>query len=137
MFRSYVDQTLGYFDRPRIGVPDGPVDDPAAWRSATLVESDWLRPLSPAEADEFAALGAALVAQGLPLEGLTRDDVVAPALAALAERCRLELDAGLGFVLLRGAPVDEMDVATYDEGQTVTLTLHLEGAGTAGQAIPR
>lgn len=38
MFRSYVDQTLGYFDRPRLGVPNGPVDDPAAWRSADLVE---------------------------------------------------------------------------------------------------
>lgn len=32
MFRSYVDQTLGYFDRPRIGLPDGPIDDPTSPR---------------------------------------------------------------------------------------------------------
>ncbi|MFN8622448.1 MAG: SpoIIE family protein phosphatase [Chloroflexota bacterium] len=43
---------------------------------------------------------------------------------------------GWGLFLIRHM-VDEMDVATYDEGQTVTLTLHLEGAGDAGQAIPR
>ena len=114
MFRSYVDQTLGYFDRPRLGVPDGPVDDPAAWRSADLVESDWLRSLSPVEADEFAALGNGLVARGRPLEELTRDQIDASALAGLAERCRFELDAGLGVVLLQGAPVDEMDVVACE-----------------------
>ena len=111
MFRSYVDQTLGYFGRPRIGVPDGPVDDHAAWRSADLPESDWSWPLSPTEAEEFAAVGRELVARGAALDVLTRDDVEAPALASLAERCRLELDAGLGVVLLRGAPVTEMEPA--------------------------
>jgi serine phosphatase RsbU (regulator of sigma subunit)/anti-sigma regulatory factor (Ser/Thr protein kinase) len=43
---------------------------------------------------------------------------------------------GWGLFLIRHM-VDEMDVATYDEGQTVTLTLHLEGAGDASQAVPR
>ncbi len=114
MFRSYVDQTLGYFDRPRIGVPDGPVDNPAAWRSADLVESDWLRALAPAEADAFATLGHQLATDGSRLEDLTREDLDAPALAALADRCRLDLDAGRGVVLLRGVPVDEMGVAACE-----------------------
>lgn len=109
MFRSYVDQTLDYFDRPRSGVPTGPVTDPAAWRSADLVESDWLRPLSPAEADEFAALGDQLEASERPLADLTRDEIQAPALVALADRCRLDLAAGRGVVLLRGVPVGELD----------------------------
>lgn len=108
MFRSYVDQTLGYFDRPRVGVPTAPVDDPAAWRSADLVESDWSCALSPAEASAWADLGRSLAVDERPLETLTRDEIDAPALAALAARCRLELDAGLGVVLLRGVPVESM-----------------------------
>jgi anti-sigma regulatory factor (Ser/Thr protein kinase) len=43
---------------------------------------------------------------------------------------------GWGLFLIRHM-VDELDVATYDEGQTVTLTLHLEGAGDASQSVPR
>ena len=114
MFRSYVDQTLGYFDRPRTGVPDGPIDDPAAWRSSELTESDWSRPLTAAEAEEFSTLGRELVARGAELGALTRDDIESPALVALADRCRFELEAGLGVVLLRGAPVTEMEPAQVE-----------------------
>jgi len=42
---------------------------------------------------------------------------------------------GWGLFLIRHM-VDEMDVATYEAGQTVTLTLHLEGAGDASQSVP-
>ncbi len=41
---------------------------------------------------------------------------------------------GWGLFLIRHM-VDAMDVATHGTGQTVTLTLHLEGVGDAGNAV--
>jgi serine phosphatase RsbU (regulator of sigma subunit)/anti-sigma regulatory factor (Ser/Thr protein kinase) len=43
---------------------------------------------------------------------------------------------GWGLFLIRNM-VDAMEVATHGTGQTVTLTLHLEGVGDAGDAVPR
>lgn len=108
MYRSYTDQTLGYFDRPHVGPPDGPVHDPAAWRSAELDPADWLLELTADQRGWFAETGASVVASGRPLADLDRDGLERPAVAGLVDRCRTELDRGRGFVLLRGVPVGSM-----------------------------
>jgi hypothetical protein len=48
---------------------------------------------------------------GVPLEELHREQVPLPILSSVIDGWAEELDAGRGFVLLRGLPVDELDEA--------------------------
>jgi hypothetical protein len=59
MYRSYMDQTLAYFDRPHVGPPTSPVKDRAAWLSTDLTSAQWTVELSTAERAWFADTGAA------------------------------------------------------------------------------
>lgn len=108
MYRSYIDQALGYFDRDHVGVPEGPVDDPAAWRSVNLDPTDWTVDLDDDQKAWFAMTGAAVAADDRPLAELDRDRIDQGPMATLVDRCRADLDHGRGFVLLRCMPVDSM-----------------------------
>jgi len=111
-YRSYLDQTLGYFDRPHIGVPDGPVASPAAWRGDELGGPDeWSTPLSTTAVAELIELGRRLGPDPAALRGLTRSEIAAPGLASAAASWRDELRSGRGFTLLRGFPVDRLSLA--------------------------
>ena len=114
MYRSYMDQTLGYFDRAHVGLPSGRVGGRAAWRSTDLEAGQWTVTLDDADRGWFADTGRRLMADARPLADLTRDDVDGAAVSALVERCRRELADGLGFVLARGVPVDEMAAAEVE-----------------------
>ena len=113
-YRSYEEQTLHYFDRAHIGVPAGPVGGPAAWRSAELVEADWLVELGPEERQALLDLGREQAANGRALAEVGRAGLEARALGPLIDRCRADLADGRGFVLLRGFPLDELREAEVE-----------------------
>lgn len=110
-YRSYMDQTLGYFDRPHVGVPEGPVPSAAAWRGADLGDvGAWSRDLSDGEVAELVALGRALGADPSALGTTNRTDLTAPTLEASVGAWRDELVGGRGFTVLRGFPVARLSL---------------------------
>lgn len=110
-FRSYLDQTLGYFDRPHVGVPDAPVASAAAWRGEDLGDhGGWSETLSDDVVGELVELGRRLGPDPEAFGDLTRSDIAAPALAARAGEWRAALTDGPGFTLLRGFPVETLSL---------------------------
>jgi len=124
--RSYLDQTLSYFnDRPHVGVPAAPRGGAAAWRADDFDgPGAWSVELTAAQRDELAGAGRALVAGGTDLGGLSRGDVELPWLQPLIAATRAELADGRGFALWRGFPVDELSSAEC-EAAFWALGLHL------------
>jgi hypothetical protein len=81
----------------------------AAWRGSDLARrDDWIYRLSGEEQEELVALGRRLAGSGESREQLSRDDAALGALAAAVAAWRAELRDGLGFVLVRGMPLDRL-----------------------------
>ena len=101
------------------------ITGPEAWRGDDLARSaDWIRPVTPAEADELDGALRAVQRRGLDWPKMTRDDFAIPRLAASLAAVSHELEHGRGLVLLRGIPVERY---TEDELRIVYwgLGLHL------------
>lgn len=100
-----------------------PLDIPAAWRGEELVaKTDWVHELTPAEIAEIDSALREVRRRGLALDDIDRSNFPLPKLAATIESWATELDAGRGFVLVRGLPVhryteDEASVAYWGIGQ--------------------
>jgi hypothetical protein len=91
---------------------DLPTTGPAAWRGEDLVgRSDWVHELTASEVAEIDAAVRDVRARGIELLETTRSDFVLPTLAPVIAAWADELDAGRGFVLVRGLPVDRMSEA--------------------------
>lgn len=111
-YRSYMDQTLGYFDRPHVGLPDTPVESAAAWRGDDLGGPDvWSTAFTEGEIDDLVALGRRLGADLDALGAQTLAEVSAPALEGRVGGWRRELHDGRGFIVLHGFPVDRLSLA--------------------------
>jgi hypothetical protein len=80
-----------------------PINTPAAWE-AREVGDRWIRALTAAEADALASMLAAVKACGKPMLALTRDDAPLGAFAPVLPELRHQLEDGIGFMTLRGAP---------------------------------
>jgi hypothetical protein len=102
-----------------------PLCTPAAWTGPEMApRSDWVHALSPAESADLDRAVAHARATGRALAELTRDDFPLPVLGASVERWLDELEAGRGFLLVRGVPVERYG----DEGAALAywgLGLHL------------
>src|SRR6185369_2009468 len=86
--------------------------DPAAWRGVDLATTkEWVHELSPAEIDELAQAVGVIRMHGLDVASVRRDHVPLPGLAPVIDDWADALDAGRGFVLVRGLPVDELGEA--------------------------
>jgi Taurine catabolism dioxygenase TauD, TfdA family len=87
-----------------------PVDTSrAGWSGADLSGRPvWVYELAADEVDELCGAVEVVRAAGWPLETLTREQVPLPKLSAVTDGWADELDAGRGFVLVRGVPVDEL-----------------------------
>lgn len=110
--RGFLEQLLCYFARPHVGVPTTRVGGPAAWMGADLADARlWREELTPAEVDELRAAVAAAVATGRPARALVAEDFPLPTLRDAVARWRATLDAGRGFLVVRGVPVDRWSAA--------------------------
>lgn len=106
-FQSFAAQVLHYFQREHEGVPRRPVGGAAAWRGSELVgrPREWtVRLDAPAVAELEAALEG-VRARGLALPEVRRSDFALPRLGAAIRGWAHELQAGRGFLLVRGLPV--------------------------------
>jgi len=106
-YLSFIEQTLHYFDRPHEAPLSTPLEAPSAWRGKDLptLESMAYR-LSADEVTEIETALAAAQASGLPVRDLTAEDFPLPSLTAKFAGWRNTLSMGLGFVVLRGVPVE-------------------------------
>lgn len=84
-----------------------PIDGPVAWSGRDLQDdSSWIVRLEEAACAELAQAARYAIATGRPLESLGRADFDVPTIASRLAEIAHELEAGRGFVLLRGLPVD-------------------------------
>jgi hypothetical protein len=107
MYRSQTAQTLHYLARPHEAVRRTPIEGPAAWRGRELAASDaWRHRLTAAELEELDRALAAAKATGRPLGALAAEDLPLPGREAAIAAWRREVEAGRGFVVIHGFPVD-------------------------------
>lgn len=112
MYKSLRAQTLHYFARPHERVPTQPLDSPAAWRGDDMRRrQDWQVPLTAAQAAELRAAVAFAERTGKAMGELTRQDFPLPTLGPSVDDWRREIRHGRGFVLIRGAPVQDWSQA--------------------------
>ena len=82
----------------------------AAWRPADIATTDaWCFTFSDAERDEIAAATRAARASGAASSTLSVEDFALPITSGRLDEWRQALRTGLGFVLLRGFPIDLLD----------------------------
>ena len=86
--------------------------DPASWRGVDLATTkEWVHELSAAEIDELAHAVGVIRKHGVDVASARPDHVPLPGLAPVIDDWADALDAGRGFVLVRGLPVDELGEA--------------------------
>lgn len=88
-------------------VPMEPVVDPAGWYPDQITATEtWRYVLSDAEIAEIDGAVAAVEARGFDIVDITRDDFPLPTFGEAIDAMRQELHEGVGFVQIRGMPVD-------------------------------
>jgi hypothetical protein len=109
-----------------------PILTPAAWRPADLGDR-WLRVLTAAEAGSLAAMLEAARATGKTELDLDRADAPPGALAPVIAELNEQLENGIGFMTLRGAPSDRF---SPEDNRLMfwALGLHLGVARPQGKA---
>ncbi len=84
-----------------------PVVDPAGWYPEDIAETEsWRYVVSDAEIAEIDAAVSAVERRGLDIVDIRQEDFPLPGFSAAIEQMRGELQDGLGFVQIRGMPVD-------------------------------
>jgi hypothetical protein len=86
--------------------PLGPVVDPANWRGPMLKDDDWVFRLEDGDIVELEAAGRRIQQKGTPIAAITKKDFPLPLLGEKLQAIRRQLKEGLGFVMLRGLPID-------------------------------
>jgi hypothetical protein len=88
-----------------MNLPDSPIESPAAWLGIEQRNlSDWIYLLSDAEKTDLDCAIRAYRATPRPLSQIEKSDYPLPVLGSAIQRWMLELDAGRGFILVRGFP---------------------------------
>ena len=103
---SSQEQAVRFFTgRLHVGIPDGPLRVPAAWRGETIrARGDYRYHLTT---DEIAEIEAGLAhARRRPMIELSARDLPLPMLSKRIDRWRDELRDGVGFVVVTGVPVE-------------------------------
>ncbi|HXJ83364.1 MAG TPA: TauD/TfdA family dioxygenase [Candidatus Methylomirabilis sp.] len=112
-----------------------PILGPASWRGEDLRRTtDWIRPISIAEADQLDAALRTVERRGLDWSRMTRDDFPIPHLAGFLTEVRRDLEDGRGLVLLRRLPVEryteaELRIIYWGLGLHLGTPRHQNGAG--------
>ena len=89
-----------------------PVADPAAWRGEELAaRDDWVTTLDPPLIAELDAALDQVESRGIDTLEIRKEDFPLPGFSAVRDSILGALEGGLGFVLLRGLPVERWDEA--------------------------
>ena len=73
-------------------------------------EAEWTYRLSPPEIVEIETAVMTVLARGLDLADIRREDFPLPTLGPVLDRLRTEVLDGRGFALLRGMPVEDRPI---------------------------
>jgi hypothetical protein len=73
-------------------------------------ESEWTYVLTSSDVAEIEAALAAVLARGLDIAAICREDFPPPILGPALERLRNEVLDGRGFVRLRGMPIENRPI---------------------------
>ena len=108
-YMSFAEQTRHYFGRAHVGVPEASLQHPSAWTGHALREdaSAWLVELSDADIKEIRAAVDRVLVADLSLGEVGREQFELPHLADRVRTWRDRVHEGIGFILVRGLPVDE------------------------------
>jgi len=110
----------------------------AAWRSSDIAStSEWLVLLDDAERDEIVTAARSAASVGLTTATLTQSTFEIPVISRRLREWAEMLRSGLGFVLLRGFPIEQLDDAERELAY-VGLGLHLGtpvGQNAAGDIL--
>ncbi|MEO5723952.1 MAG: TauD/TfdA family dioxygenase [Ilumatobacteraceae bacterium] len=108
-YRRFGAQTLHYFTRAAVGVPDRQLDTPAAWNGSDMAAHPerWMVELTVEQIDEIGRAADQLVATSVPLEEVSSDEFNLPTVGALTQEWKHALASGTGVVCVRGLPVRE------------------------------
>lgn len=99
------EQSAHFLDRRHDGSPEGPLAGPSVWKASELGPEDtWFEVLTPELIWAFEA--AMDRVRGRAIDTLTAHDICLPDWDVLTEQWRRRLQAGPGFLLLRGVPVE-------------------------------
>ncbi len=106
-YYSYREQTAHYFSRVHDGVLEQPLESAASWRSRDFKTDLWRVRLTDHQIDEINA--AILIAERSrkATGDLSATDFSLPSLQPEIARWRVELDAGRGFQVVSGLPVEQ------------------------------
>jgi Taurine catabolism dioxygenase TauD, TfdA family len=106
-YLSFAEQTMHYFARPHATPLETPLRTPAAWRGEDMAgRTDWRAQLTAAQVAEIDAALAAAKRTGKPMGELAAADFPLPTLSSALAGWRRELEAGRGFQLVSGVPVE-------------------------------
>jgi Taurine catabolism dioxygenase TauD, TfdA family len=106
-FRSFGEQALHYFDRPHDSVATSAIDSPAAWIGRDLPPLEAMAyVLNDPEIAEIDQAIATAKASGKASRDLFAADFPLPTLGHRINEWRETLGKGVGFQVVRGAPVE-------------------------------
>lgn len=85
------------------------IDGPTKWEPETYINNpeQWVHPFSPVEIEEIGRAADKIVADKVPLTGITKDLFELPTLAPALASMRNELLNGKGFILYKNFPVKD------------------------------
>lgn len=91
-------------------MPDGPVDGPCLWRGDDFNSPDeYIMQMSSEMIDEIDIALQGIMRRGLKAVEFKKEDFPLPSCMAEFEKIHDELEAGRGFALIRGLPIDKYD----------------------------
>jgi hypothetical protein len=106
-YKTFIEQTLHYFDRPHEALPTTPIASAAAWRGRDLPPlEEMAHVLSRNEREEMAAAVRHALATGKETKSLAAADFPLPLLSRRFPEWRKALMEGVGFQVIRGVPLE-------------------------------
>ena len=120
---------------PDPSVLDQPLEGTAVWRGPRLRDSGlWRHQLTPADVLELEDAVATVRRAGLGVLEIKRDDFPLPTLGQVIDHWVDELDAGRGFVWIRGLPIEryteeEASIIYWGVGQHMGVPVSQNAAG--------
>ena len=87
------------------------IDSPSVWRGEDMLKrTDWVHQMSTEEIAEIDAAYRGLIARGIALTDIERDNFPVPRFAKLAQHAQQMIENGPGIFLIRGFPAEKYEM---------------------------